>query len=62
LSRNGTGGVYTGSEAQRAAEQRRLDSKPSPKLDCPALTEKILDIFKNEIVGWIGCAPVKAMI
>jgi IS30 family transposase len=45
LSRNGTGGVYTGSDAQRAAEQRRLDGKPSPQLDCPALTEKILDMF-----------------
>jgi IS30 family transposase len=49
LRRNGTGGVYAGSEAQRAAEQRRLDGKPGPKLGCPGLTEKILDMFKNDL-------------
>jgi IS30 family transposase len=56
LSRNGIGGVYTGSEARRAAEQRRLDSKPSPKLGSPALTQKILDrfYFRN---GWPVTGP-----
>jgi IS30 family transposase len=49
LSRNGTGGVYTGSEAQRAAEQRRLNGKLGPKLGSPALTEKILDMFKDDL-------------
>jgi IS30 family transposase len=42
-------GKRPGSEAQRAAEQRRLDGKPSPKLGCPDLTEKILDMFKNDL-------------
>jgi IS30 family transposase len=49
LSRNSTGGVYTSSEARRAAEQRRLDGKPSPKLGCPALTQKILGMFKDDL-------------
>jgi IS30 family transposase len=45
LSRKGTGGVYTGSEAHRAAEQRRLDGKQGPKLGNPAPTQKNLDMF-----------------
>jgi hypothetical protein len=36
LNRNGTGGVYTGNEVQAASVQRRLDNKPSPRLDNPA--------------------------
>jgi IS30 family transposase len=35
LSRNSTGGVYTGSEDQRAAEQRRLDGKRAPNWAIP---------------------------
>jgi IS30 family transposase len=33
LNRNGSGGVYTGNEAQAGSAQRRLESKPRPKLD-----------------------------
>jgi IS30 family transposase len=33
LNRNSTGGVYTGNEAQQASAQRRLDNKPSIRLD-----------------------------
>jgi IS30 family transposase len=32
FSRNGSGDVYTGNEAQAASERRRLDNKPSPKI------------------------------
>jgi IS30 family transposase len=38
LDRNRTCGVYTGKEAHEASAQRRLEAKPSPKLDDPALT------------------------
>jgi IS30 family transposase len=49
LNRNRTGGVYTGKEAQKASAQRRLDNKPSPKLDDPALTREIMRLFKQDL-------------
>jgi IS30 family transposase len=50
--------VYTGAAAQAASVQRRLDNKPSPKLD-PALTREIMRLFKqdlspDQISGWLG--------
>jgi IS30 family transposase len=59
LSRNGTDGVYTGTEAQAVSVQRRLDTKPSPKLDDPVLTREIMALFKqdlspDQISGWLG--------
>jgi IS30 family transposase len=44
LDRNGTGCVYTGNEAHKAGVQRRLDNKPSPKLDDPALAREIMSL------------------
>jgi IS30 family transposase len=41
LNRNGSGGVYTGNEAQTASAQKRLESKPCPKLDDQGLTREI---------------------
>jgi IS30 family transposase len=38
--------VYTGNEAQTAGEQRRLDSKPSPKIDDRELMDEITKMFK----------------
>jgi IS30 family transposase len=49
LNRNRTGSVYTGQEAQQASAQRRLDNKPSPKLDDPALTREIMRLFKQDL-------------
>jgi IS30 family transposase len=49
LNRNETGGVYTGNEAHQARMQRRLDNKPSPKLDDPALTREIMRLFKQDL-------------
>jgi IS30 family transposase len=49
LSRNRTGSVYAGNEAQQASAQRRLDNKPRPKLDDPALTREILRLFKGDL-------------
>jgi IS30 family transposase len=49
LGRNRTGGVYTGNEAHQASVQRRLDNKPSPKLDDPALTREIMRLFKQDL-------------
>jgi IS30 family transposase len=49
LNRNRTGGVYTGNEAQQASAQRRLEAKPSPKLDDPALTREIMRLFKQDL-------------
>jgi IS30 family transposase len=49
INRNGTDGVYTGSEAQALSVQRRLETKPSPKLDDPALTRKIMSLFKQDL-------------
>jgi IS30 family transposase len=49
LNRNRTGSVYTGNEAQKAGVQRRLDNKPSPKLDDHALTREIMRLFKQDL-------------
>jgi IS30 family transposase len=49
LNRNGSGGVYTGNEAQAASAHRRLESKPSPKLDDPMLTREIMKLFKQDL-------------
>jgi IS30 family transposase len=49
LNRNRTGCVYTGTVAQAASVQRRLDNKPSPKLDNPALTREIMRLFKQDL-------------
>jgi IS30 family transposase len=56
--RNGSGGVYTGNEAQTASEQRRQDSKPSPKIDDRELMDEITKMFKtdlspDQISGWL---------
>jgi IS30 family transposase len=48
LNRNGTNRVYTGNEAQALSVQRRLETKPSPKLDNPALTQEIMALFKQD--------------
>jgi IS30 family transposase len=49
INRNGTDGVYTGNEAQALSVQRRLDHKPSPKLNDPALTREIMRLFKQDL-------------
>jgi IS30 family transposase len=49
FNRNGSGGVYTGNEAQAASEQRRLDTKPSPKIDDDALMSEITALFKKDL-------------
>jgi IS30 family transposase len=49
LDRNSSGGVYTGNEAQKASVQRRLNNKPGPKLDDPALTREIMGLFKQDL-------------
>jgi IS30 family transposase len=49
LNRNSSGGVYTGQEAHEASAQRRLENKPSPKLDDPALILEIMDLFKQDL-------------
>ncbi|MDR2741525.1 MAG: IS30 family transposase [Treponema sp.] len=49
LNRNSTGGVYTGNEAQQTSMQRRLDNKPSPKLDDHKLTREIMRLFKQDL-------------
>jgi IS30 family transposase len=59
LNRNSTGGVYTGNEVQQTSAQRRLDNKPSPKLDDHKLTREIMRLFKqdlsaDQISGWLG--------
>jgi IS30 family transposase len=46
LNRNGSGGVYTGNEAQAASAQRRLESKSNLKLDDHALMQGIPRLFK----------------
>jgi IS30 family transposase len=51
LDRNSSGGVYTGNEAHRASLRRRLENKPSPKLDDPALTGEIMRLFKQDLSG-----------
>jgi IS30 family transposase len=59
LCRNSTGGVYTGNEAQALSAQRRLETRPSPKLGSPALTGEIINLFKEglspeQISGRLG--------
>jgi IS30 family transposase len=49
FSRNGSGGVYTGNEAQAASEQRRLDNKPCPKTGDYALMNGITVLFKKDL-------------
>jgi IS30 family transposase len=49
LNRNKTGGVYTGKEAHEASLQRRLDTKPRPKLDDHALRREIMRLFKRDL-------------
>jgi IS30 family transposase len=49
LDRNSSGGVYTGNGAQKASVQRRLDNKPGPRLDDPALTREIMKLFKQDL-------------
>jgi IS30 family transposase len=49
INRNRTDGVYTGNEAQALSVQRRLDAKPSPKLDDPALTREIMNWFVKDL-------------
>ena len=49
LKRNRAGGVYTGTEAQQASDQRRKDNKPSPKLGDAALAEEIMKMFKEDL-------------
>ena len=49
INRNGTGGVYTGNEAQAASVQRRLDTKPSPKAGDHALMREIILLFKKDL-------------
>jgi IS30 family transposase len=49
IRRNGSGGIYTGTEARQASVQRRMDNKPSPKLDEPALTREITCLFKQDL-------------
>jgi IS30 family transposase len=51
LDRNSSGGVYTGNEAQKASVRRRLENKPSPKLDDPALRREIMKLFKQDLSG-----------
>jgi IS30 family transposase len=47
--------VYTGNEAHALSEQRRLETKPSPKLDDRALTREIMGLFKQDLsVGQIS--------
>jgi IS30 family transposase len=49
FNRNGSGGVYTGNEAQAMSEQRRLDTKPCPKADDNALMNGITALFKKDL-------------
>jgi IS30 family transposase len=49
LHRNRTGCVYVGNEVHQASGQRRLEAKPSPKLDAPALTGEIMRLFKQDL-------------
>jgi IS30 family transposase len=49
FSRNRSGGVYTGNEAQAMSEQRRRDNKPRPKTDNRALMGEITKMFKADL-------------
>ena len=48
FGRNGSGGVYSGNEAQAMSEQRWLDNKPSPNVDDHALMNEITALFKKD--------------
>jgi IS30 family transposase len=55
LSRNGTDSVYAGSEARKSSVQKRMDNKPSPKLDDHTLTREIMSLLKQDLsVGRIS--------
>jgi IS30 family transposase len=49
LNRNGSGGVYTGAEAQAVSEPRRQENKPSPKTGDAALMSEITGLFKKDL-------------
>jgi IS30 family transposase len=49
LSRNGTDSMYTGSESRKSSVQRRMDNKPSPKLDDHTLTREIMGLLKQDL-------------
>jgi IS30 family transposase len=49
FNRNGSGGVYTGTEAQGASEQRRLEHKPNPKTGDDTLMREITGLFKKDL-------------
>jgi IS30 family transposase len=51
LNRNGTNGVYTGDEAQALSVKRRLETKPSSKLDDHALMREITALFKQDLAA-----------
>jgi IS30 family transposase len=60
LNLNGSDSIYTGNEAQAASAHRRLESKPSPKLDAMLMRE-IMRLFKqdlsvDQISGRLGAA------
>jgi IS30 family transposase len=40
MNRNGDCGIYTGSGARALSVQKRLDSRPSPKLGSPTLKKR----------------------
>jgi IS30 family transposase len=49
FNRNGSGGVYTGNEAQGAGGQGRPDNKPDPKTDDYAPVGEITALFKKDL-------------
>jgi IS30 family transposase len=48
LARDSEEGLYTGAEAHRQAEQRRLESKGRPKKDNAPLMATVKDWFKKD--------------
>jgi IS30 family transposase len=46
---NSTGGVCSGQETHGASEQRRVDTKPCPKIDHPVLTGEIMRLFPQDL-------------
>jgi IS30 family transposase len=62
FNRNRSGGVYTGNEAQAMSEQRRLDNKPSPKIDDYALMNEITALFKKRSVTGSDFRPIEDKI
>jgi IS30 family transposase len=49
IERNSFGNIYTGREAQQASDQRRVETKPSPKLNDPALMGEVDRLFKKDL-------------